>query len=104
MKLLQLSYSALQSYRKTKGNENITFKEARAKLTRNVELAVESVENAKDTGNTLFKYGNLWILVNEVKHKIIWIHNWKGKKSSEGWQQNEFLKYLASEDYGVRIS
>ncbi|AZV43591.1 hypothetical protein BAOM_2982 [Peribacillus asahii] len=101
MKLLDLNHSALQIYRTTKGNEGIGFTDAKRKLTRNVQLAIK----LKETNSIItYKYGNLLIKVNKKRNRIVWIHNWKGYRDSEGWEENEFMKYILNEDLRIKTS
>ena len=76
MKLLKLTKDAYNQYKNTvKGNENISYKQAQRKLTRNVQLAIEAPqeEEHKQQDKKLYLYGNLHILV--VQDRIVWVKN-----------------------------
>lgn len=104
MKLLDLQPNAYRYYkRNVKGNENISFEDARKKLTRNVELAelLQPTEDQMMQGVEMYAYGNLLIKVE--LNKIVWLKNLYGKNKRGVWQHslekyNELNKKLGIED------
>ncbi len=74
---------------KVKGNENATLPLIRRKLTRNIMLATKV--NSSFEGLDLYSYGNLDILVNPEKHRIVSIKNHKGVLAD--WFVKDMDKY-----------
>lgn len=73
MELLKFKRGLFDIYKKTvKGNEKISYLEARKKVTRNMLLA-KKVE--LEGNRVLYQYGSLHFVVHD--HRIIWIRNYQ---------------------------
>lgn len=85
VKLLHISNAALYNYQvSVYGNEHITREETSKKLTRNMLLSKE--ELGRRPGEKLYKYGNLWFIVNK-ENAVIWLRNYC--ECPEGWELNK---------------
>jgi hypothetical protein len=78
MKLYHISPKVLEVYRNyVKDNKHVNRSLAMRKLTRNVQLAVKSPHLFFDKYD-LYQYGNMDIVVDPKKHRIVSIRNFKG--------------------------
>jgi hypothetical protein len=71
-----------------KGNEKVTYDQARRKMTRNMMLAYKT--DSEGYPGQMYQYGSLWFVVN-TKNQIVWIKNYCFLP--EGWKVNK-IKYL----------
>jgi hypothetical protein len=92
MQLYHISNKVLESYRTyVKGNKHVNRSLAMRKLTRNVQLSVKSPLPFKDSGLQMYHYGNLDIVVDPKKHRIVSIRNFKG--ATVEWFVKDEVKY-----------
>jgi hypothetical protein len=80
----------------TNGNANLSYFEAKKKLTRNVLLGHKLEQ--KEEGKLLVKYGNLYMLL--VDYRIVWIKNYK--KVSSGFNVDMVRREYLNEILGIK--
>jgi hypothetical protein len=95
VELLEITEKAFRYYRKkVRGNQDITYDQARKKLTRNVLLAKKLPPRSEEDvqkGNVLYHYGNLHLLVKDGW--VIHIKNHRQGNEYTGWELDRF-KYV----------
>lgn len=97
IKLLKFKGDTFHYYKTSiQGNENITYKEACAKMTRNQLLAYK--EDSTGRSAQLYKYGCLWFLVDN-KDRIVWIQN--NRRPAEGWKRDKKEYLRLSKELGI---
>ncbi|AKO91978.1 hypothetical protein BEH_07620 [Priestia filamentosa] len=97
MELLRFSKKAFRYYSfEIKGNEGVSYLEARKKMTRNMLLAYKST--AEGYEGDLYKYGCLWFLVKN--NRIVWMRN----KSyfPLGWKKDHERYEQLNEELGIK--
>ncbi len=97
IQLLKFKGGTLHYYRTNiKGNEDITYDEAKRKMTRNMMLAHKEESIGKST--TMYKYGCLWFLVDN-KDRIVWMRN--NHRPAEGWKRNKREYLRLNKELGI---
>jgi hypothetical protein len=103
LEMVELSPKAFKYYRKkVKHNNNITYDQARLKLTRNIMCAKEiPPRNEEDAakGNKLYQYGNLEILVRDGW--VIHLTNHRGENAYTGWEFDPYKYVELSKEFGI---
>lgn len=88
-KLYSLGGNVLNNYRKyVKGNDSISKRLARRKLTRNILLSLKLSDNTDGRSTNLYAYGNLLIFVRGDKITRI-----KNRKVDSRWFFKDKNKY-----------
>ena len=93
MKLFKVSKKALEQYRTTvKGNENTPDDQVVKKLSRNIQLVIETAPERITKGffRTTFKYGNLYILTRG--DTVVKILNHKGSPAKWKFPRQRYIE------------
>jgi hypothetical protein len=103
MEIVELTDKVFRYYsKKVKDNKNITYDQARLKLTRNIMLAdiiPPRDESDIEKGNTLYQYGNLLILVRNGT--VIHLKNHRGEPSANGWKDDPLKYEELTKEFGI---
>lgn len=99
-RLLTINNKSFEYYKKyVKGNKNISYDQARRKMTRNMHLAYQYQTSVTSEGRVIkhYTYGNLCFSV--IKNEVVSIDNYRPIHSK--WKQ-DYPKYLAlSKRFGI---
>jgi hypothetical protein len=105
MEIVELTDKVFRYYtKKVKHNKNITYDQARLKLTRNIMLAKKIPprdESDIEKGNALYQYGNLLILVRNGT--VIHLKNHRGENSYTGWELDRFKYVDLTRELGILV-
>jgi hypothetical protein len=106
MEIVELTDKVFRYYtKKVKNNKNITYDQARLKLTRNIMLAKKVPPRDEldiEKGNILYQYGNLEILVRN--NTVIHLKNHRGENRYTGWELDRFKYVDLTRDLGILVN
>lgn len=101
MNLYNLSANAFSQYvGLVKNNKDMTYRQARLKLTRNILLSTKVEENCGVFDGTWYAYGSLRIFVNEKHNEITCILNYQ--PIYKNWVRNDDLKERLNKVLGIK--